>query len=263
MEVQLAPQDAAPGIGGLFSPRTLRMASDARLVALVRARNRMAFEVIHERYHPQLLSFCRHLLGDREEAADAVQHTFLAAYDAIVSSERPILLRAWLFTIARNRCFTMLRRRRERPADELIEPATEGLATQVQRREELRHLLDDMRALPSEQRIALVLAELGTMSHQEISAALEVPPAKVKALVFQARESLLASRAARDTDCGDIRRELETAQGGALRRANLRRHLRQCPGCRDFRTEVDLRRHRLGELVPDGPVLIEDKRLRV
>jgi RNA polymerase sigma factor (sigma-70 family) len=233
----------------------MRLASDARLVAMIREGRRIAFEVAYDRHHLSILSFCRYVLGDPQEAEDAVQHTFLAAYSDLISSDKPIQLRAWLFAIARNRCYTVLRARRELPATELIEPATEGLATQVQRRQDLRDLVFDMRRLPDAQRTALVLAELDALSHEQIGAALGVPREKVKALVFQARESLVASRAARETDCRDIRAELATQRGGALRRGNLRRHLRECPGCRDFRREVERDRRRLLLFLPMLPAL--------
>jgi hypothetical protein len=65
-----------------------------------------------------------------------------------------------------------------------------------------------------------------------------VPRAKVKALVFQARRSLIASRTARDTPCADIRPQLASLRAGPLRRTTLLRHLRDCAGCRGFRTDV-------------------------
>ncbi len=233
------------------SPHLMRLASDARLVALIREGRRVAFEVAYDRHHLSILSFCRHVLGDLQEAEDAVQHTFLAAYNDLISSDKPIQLKAWLFAIARNRCYSVLRARREHPAADLSEEtATEGLATQVQRRQDLRDLVLDMRRLPGEQRAALVLAELDALSHEQIGVALGVPREKVKALVFQARESLVASRVARETDCELIRAQLANLRGGALRRANLRRHLRECPGCRDFRYEVERQRRQLAVLLP-------------
>jgi RNA polymerase sigma factor (sigma-70 family) len=254
MEAWALPRDAAPGIApqeaakvraALVSARGLHTATDAYLVTLVRARRTGSFEAIYDRYHGPIAAFCRHLLGDPEEAADAVQHTFLAAYSAIVSSSKPILLRAWLFTIARNRCYSVLRARRQQASGEPIEPVTEGLTTQVLRREDVRQLLRDLQRLPEDQRAALVMAELGSLSHHEIASVLGVQTGKVKALVFQARESLLAMRAARDTDCSVIRELLATQRGGALRRGNLRRHLRDCPGCREFRDQMARRPHRL------------------
>jgi RNA polymerase sigma factor (sigma-70 family) len=230
MEASAVPRLAPAGV--FMSPQLLRLASDQRLVALIREGRAAAFEAVYDRHHRGILSFCRHMLGDPQEAEDAVQHTFLSAYNDLISSQKPIHLRAWLFTIARNRCYSILRARRDQPAAELDEQATEGLAAQVQRRQDLRDLVVDMRRLPEDQRAALVLAELDSLSHEEIGEALGVPREKVKALVFQARESLVASRNARETDCAEIREQLATQRGGALRRGNLRRHLRECAGCR-------------------------------
>jgi RNA polymerase sigma factor (sigma-70 family) len=253
METQAVPREAAAGSTGMLSTRVRSLATDAHLVSLVRRGDSAAFETIYGRYHRPVLCFCRHILGDPEEAADAVQHTFLAAYTAIRSSDNQILLRAWLFAIARNRCYSVLRGRREQPAANLVEPVTEGLAAQVQRREDLRQLLSDMSRLPHEQRAALVLAELDTLNHREIGSALGVPPTKVKALVFQARQSLIASRAARDTDCSEIREQLATVRGGGLRRAPLRRHLRECEGCREFRSAIERQRRSPAAILPVVP----------
>jgi RNA polymerase sigma factor (sigma-70 family) len=231
----------------------MRAATDSRLVTLVREGHPAAFEAIYDRYYRPILAFCRHILGDSEEAADTVQHTFLAAYSTIVSSDKTILLRAWLFTIARNRCYSALRARRQQATGEFVEPVSEGLATEVLRREDLRQLLRDLRRLPQDQRAALVMAGLGALSHQGIAGVLGVPPAKVKALVFQARESLNAMRVARDTDCSVIRDQLATMSGAALRRGNLRRHLLDCPGCREFWAEVTQRRHGVGVLEAPRP----------
>ena len=125
----------------------------------------------------------------------------------------------------------------------------------MQRRQDLRDLVLDMRRLPDEQRAALVLAELDSLSHEQIGEALGVPREKVKALVFQARESLVASRNARETDCSEIREQLATQRGGALRRANLRRHLRECAGCRDFRKQIEHQRRQLAVLLPVAPTI--------
>ena len=65
----------------------------------------------------RILGFCRHMLGSAEEAEDAVQHTFAAAYrDLARADEREIVLKPWLFAIARNRCISIFRARREQPS---------------------------------------------------------------------------------------------------------------------------------------------------
>jgi RNA polymerase sigma factor (sigma-70 family) len=255
MEVSAVPRLAPLGVSGLASPKLLRIAPDSHLVSLIRQGRGAAFETVYDRHHRAILSFCRHMLGDAEEAEDAVQHTFLSAYNDLMASDKPIHLRAWLFTIARNRCYSMLRARREQPTGDLAEPVTEGLAVQVQRRQDLRDLVVDMRQLPEDQRAALVLAELDALSHEEIGDVLGVPREKVKALVFQARESLVASRTARETDCSEIREQLSTLRGGGLRRATIRRHLRECSGCSDYRKDIDRQRRRLALVLPAVPTI--------
>jgi RNA polymerase sigma factor (sigma-70 family) len=255
MEASAVPRLAPTGVAALASPALLRLLSDDRLVALIREGNTNAFEALYDRHHRAILSFCRHMLGGADEAEDAVQHTFLAAYNDLVSSRKQIQMRAWLFTIARNRCLTILRARPARIALEFEEKATDGLAAQVQRREDLRDLVVDINHLPDDQRAALVLAEIGALSHDEIGSVIGVPKGKVKALVFQARESLLASRAAREADCDEIRAQLATMHGGALRRTTLRRHLRECQGCRDYRDEIGRQRQRIAAILPVVPTI--------
>jgi RNA polymerase sigma factor (sigma-70 family) len=254
MEAAVAPREGVRSAPVGRPPRLLRVASDERLVALVRAGDERAFEAVYDRYSRHILSFCRHMLGSREEAEDALQHTFLSAYRALGDSEQAVALRPWLYAIARNRCLSMLRSRREEdPIVEHAEPSVVGLAHEVEQREDLRALLRDLRDLPDDQRAALVLAEIGDLSHDEIAQVIGVPTKKVKALVFQARESLIASRKARDIPCQEIREELSTLRGGALRRTHLRRHLHECPGCRGFREEVRRQRAGMAMLLPVVP----------
>ncbi len=234
MDFDARPQEAA-GAEGVGMAQTGRTIPDVTLVSLIRAGHHSAFSTVYERHHREILGICRRMLADEAEAEDAVQNVFLAAYLNIVGSAKPIALRPWLFAIARNRCLTVLRSRREQPVADVDEPTGEGLSTTVLRRQDLRDTLHDLRGLPREQRTALVLAELEAMSHEQIAGVLGVPRAKVKALVFQARASLIATREARHTDCADIRSELATQRGADLRRGHLRRHLRECSGCRAFR----------------------------
>jgi RNA polymerase sigma factor (sigma-70 family) len=228
----------------------LRFASDERLVELVRGGSEAAFEAIYDRHHRGILGFCRHMLSSFEEGEDALQHTFMAAYRHLAGGDAEIQLRPWLYAIARNRCLSMLRARREQADGGLHEPSTEHLSDEAQRRQDVREVLADVAALPDDQRAALVLAEIGAVSHEEIALVLGVPRQKVKALVFQARTSLAASRRARETPCAEIRTQLANLRGGALRRTTLHRHLRQCPGCRAFREEVALQRKTLAVALP-------------
>jgi RNA polymerase sigma factor (sigma-70 family) len=245
----------APAGGPLRSRRMLRLAGDGRLVEHIRRGSEAAFEVAFERHGPAILGFCRHMLGSPEEAEDAVQHTFAAAYrDLQRGGEREIALRPWLFTIARNRCLSVLRGRREQPLA-AHEIATAGLAEQVERRAELRQLLGDLRELPDDQRAALLLAETGGLSQAEIAAVLGCEVARVKALVYRARSGLVARREARELPCEQIRAQLANLRGGSLRRTELRLHLRDCAGCRDFREQMRRQRQLLSMALPVVPTL--------
>jgi RNA polymerase sigma factor (sigma-70 family) len=250
-----ADREPARRLGPLRSKRLLSFAGDDRLVEQIRRGNEAAFEVAFERHGVGILAFCRHMLGSREEAEDAVQHTFAAAFkDLQAGGDRRIALKAWLYTIARNRCVSVLRALREH-ASELHELPTDGLSAQVERRAELRELLADVRELPEEQRAALLLAEAAGLSHAEIAQVLGCEVGSVKGLVFRARSSLIERRAARETPCGEIREQLETLRGGALRRNELRHHLRRCPGCRAYREEVRRQRQLLAAALPVVPSL--------
>jgi RNA polymerase sigma factor (sigma-70 family) len=252
--------DVITALPGGDPSRFLRNEPDEALVAHVLQGSEAAFEVIYDRHHRGLIAFCRHMLRSREEAEDALQHTFAAAYRSLTAGERPNALKAWLYTIARNRCLTVLRARRTRedaaaaeaPADGAV---VEGLSDAVQRRADLRELVADMHRLPEDQRAALVLFELGDHSHAEIADVLSVNREKVKALVFQAREGLLRARTARDTPCAEIRHHLSSRARALPRRGVIRGHLDCCPACAAYDLEVRRQRAALALVMPVVPSL--------
>lgn len=243
-----------------LTPRTggrvvLSRRADERLVELVRQGDAAAFEVLYDRYHLRILSFCRHMLGSQQDGEDATQHAFVALHRHIVADDRPVDVKPWLFQVARNRCLSIIRARREHADvdDPLLQPATEGLADSVQRRSDLRELLSDLQHLPDDQRAALLLSSLGDLSGDQIAEVIGCRPQKVKALVFQARTSLMSERDARNTDCHEVREQLATLRGGALLRGPLRRHVRHCEGCRAFRDASRRQRDALALLLPVVP----------
>jgi RNA polymerase sigma factor (sigma-70 family) len=229
---------------------------DDRLVARVRAGDDDAFEAIYDRYYRGLLAFCRHMLGSRHEAEDALQHSFASAYRALRRDDTAVELRPWLYTIARNRCLSALRSRRDEVAIDRVDlerTSFDGLPTQIQRRAELRELVEDLRRLPDDQRAALVLFELGDNSHDEIAAVLGVRREKVKALVFQARSGLLRARRARDASCVEIREQLSSLLGRTPKRGLVRAHLDRCEACAAFEREVRRQRSALAAILPVMP----------
>ena len=99
-------------------------------------------------------------------------------------------LKPWLYTIARNRCLSMLRARREQPDDEL-EPVGHGRASRSRSRNAptCASSWPTLADLPENQRAALLLTELEDFSHAQAARVLECEVGQVKGLVFRARRA--------------------------------------------------------------------------
>ncbi len=234
-------------------PRGTHRLSDRLLVARVASGDDHAFEAIFDRHGPALLSFCVHMLGSREWGEDALQLTFVAAYKALRRGGCDGALRPWLYAIARNRCLSELRARREIPDSDWVSadrPAVDGPASLFARREQLREILEDIQRLPADQRAALVLFELGDQSHEEIATVLGVGREKVKALIFQAREGLQRGRSARESTCSEVRERLANTRGKAPARGIVRAHIDRCAPCQEFEREVRKQRAALALVLP-------------
>ncbi|HEV2770874.1 MAG TPA: sigma-70 family RNA polymerase sigma factor [Solirubrobacteraceae bacterium] len=229
-----------------------RRFADERLVALLGRGNEVAFEELFDRHSEGVLSYCSHILGSENDGQDAVQHAFLAVWQAVVErGMEPRAFNSWLYTIARNRCVSVLRSRREAALEweEEKVPARESTIERVEQRADVRELLGDLRTLPEGQRTALLLSELGDLSHVEIASVLGCPREKVKSLVFQARSSLARTSEARQTPCLEVREELAGSPQSRLPLA-LRRHLKGCGGCAEFATEIRRQRQLIAIALP-------------
>jgi RNA polymerase sigma factor (sigma-70 family) len=254
------------GRDGLRGPTPLlRLQSDERLVALTRRGNQAAYEALVGRYQARLLSFCRHMLGSREDAEDVLQEVFAAAFNAMVADERPINVRPWLYRIARNRSLNHLRRTQAIGVDSMdVHLAEHGASTadKVHKREEFRLLMGDVHGLPESQRTALLLREIDALSYEQIAEAMETTIPSVKSLLVRARVSLAEAAEARGLSCEDVRDELGEAAEG-LRRVSppVRRHLRSCERCAGFRKQLKQTNKALAVMLPVGPLLVLKKLL--
>ena len=242
----------------------LRLRSDEQLVALFRAGNEDAFQTIHDRYRQRMFAYCRQMLaGSRGDAEDATQDVFLKAFRALRSDDRPVTLRAWLYRVAHNRCIDQIRR--PQPAQEDIfdmgrTPVADPFA-ETERREDLRRLVADIGRLPDAQRSALLMREMDGLSYQELAAALDVTVPAIKSLLVRARIGLVESIEARDTACADIRTDLVQSFDRGVRASGLaKRHMRECDGCRDYRTQLRTVQRSLNSLSPGGGPLAQQLR---
>ncbi len=247
---------------GLFARRSplLKFQDDEHLVALTRRGHQHAFEALVERYQSRLLGFCRQMLGCTEDAEDVLQEVFVAAYNAMVADERPIAVRPWLYRIARNRCLNHLRKPTADGQDTMdTHPHMNGVTTleRVQNREEFRNLLCDVGKLPETQRSALLLREIDAMSYEEIAQAMDTTVPGVKSLLVRARIALAESSQARQLTCDEVRLELaEAAEGLAKVGGPVRRHIKGCEPCRDFRSQLRSDSKVLAAIFPVGPLLL-------
>ncbi|HEU4393766.1 MAG TPA: sigma-70 family RNA polymerase sigma factor [Solirubrobacterales bacterium] len=246
---------------GLLARRSplLKLQGDAKLIAMARSGNPGAFEAIVDRYQGRLLGFCRQMLGSTEDAEDVLQEVFVNAYKAMLADEREINLRPWLYRIARNRCLNHLRKPTadaQESMDMVPEVDAASTAEKVHNREEFRQLLSDVKKLPETQRSALLLREMDALSYEEIAAAMDTTVPSVKSLLVRARISLAEASQARLLTCGEVRIELSEAAEG-LRKVSgpVRRHVRECDECADFRSQVRSNEKVLAALAPAGALV--------
>src|SRR3712207_23859 len=99
---------------GRWRPRIvgLRLRADDRLAGQAARGDTDAFGVLYERHHQSLYRYCRSIVGDPDDAADALQSAMTRALAAIAVRNERAPVRAWLFRIAHNESVSVVRRRR-------------------------------------------------------------------------------------------------------------------------------------------------------
>jgi RNA polymerase sigma factor (sigma-70 family) len=228
-----------------------RLLSDERLTRRAVGGDDRAFAAIFRRYHQSLYRFCLAIVGNPEDAQDALQNTMIKVLRALPGEERKIELKPWLYRIAHNESIDLLRRRRETTQLDVEEVAPGyGLSENVETRERLRGLLADLRELPERQREVLVMRELSGFDFEEIGAALDTTGAVARQTLYEARQSLRQMKEGRELDCEAVAKALSDGDGRVTRRRDVRAHLRSCAGCREFRDEIGSRRQDLAALAP-------------
>ncbi|POX40971.1 RNA polymerase sigma factor SigM [Streptomyces sp. Ru73] len=158
-----------------------------------------AFGEIVRRHRDRLWAVALRTLGDREEAADAVQDALVSAYRAAHTFRGQSAVTTWLHRITVNACLDRARKaasRRTSPVaeterlEQLIEPH-ESAAVPAERQDLHRELLSALRTLPAEQRAALVLVDMQGYPVAEAAEVLGVPTGTVKSRCARGRARLL------------------------------------------------------------------------
>jgi len=166
-------------------------------VAQARAGNPEAWGELYREHAARIFRFCRRALPSREDAEDATAEIFMKLREKLGQYDASRPFNAWLYKVAANHCWDLLRRRRIRQDLETGEidslPLEHPDANQLEQLIE-RRTSDEVRAalntLPSRARMALVLRYYADMSYDEIAEALGVRRAFVGVVLLRARHHL-------------------------------------------------------------------------
>lgn len=146
-----------------------------------------------DRYRGQVFGLCYRMLGQREDAEDAAQETFIRVLKHLARWDPSRDFEPWLLAIAGNRCRTMLAARKRRPAMQRLAEPLEDKAPDMQAAsnlaEEVRLALLRLRY---ELRQAFVLFHDNQLSYAEIAEAMNCPIGTIKTWVHRARRELMA-----------------------------------------------------------------------
>src|SRR5580692_2041743 len=91
---------------------------DSEVVAAIVAGDPAGLAEAYDRYAAPLYNYCRTLLREPADAADAVQDSFVIAASKLSGLRDPERLRSWLYAVARNECYRRLRDGQQAPLDE-------------------------------------------------------------------------------------------------------------------------------------------------
>ena len=177
------------------------------LMCRVTAGDKHAFEALVHRHQRPVLNFVFRFLGDRAEAEDLTQEVFLRVWKSAKTYKPDAKFTTWLYRISINLCINRqktLRMRRwfsvpeppeqKQSSEEAFYP-TEGSETATAEShlinsEQSRRLLNALNALPTSQRIAIVLKIYDGLSYQEISQLMNRSASAVDSLLIRAKKNL-------------------------------------------------------------------------
>ena len=175
--------------------------SDEQLVDLAVSENSEAFGEIVTRWERKIFALCFGMLGREDDACDAAQETFIAAYRNLSNFRGEAKVSSWLHRIAVNQCLTTKRRKRTRSEEFIDDEDGTGEnafvasplyspAISTEKSERLTIVRQAVTSLPADLRQVIVMKEFEDMTFQEISDTLELPLSTVKSRVYTALKQL-------------------------------------------------------------------------
>lgn len=175
--------------------------SDEKLVEMCNAGDTEAFGVIVNRWERKIFALCFGMLGREDEARDAAQETFIAAFRNLGNFRGDAKVSSWLHRIAVNQCLTTKRRTKTRSEEFLDEESNEAERVFVapagstpssisEQGERLYLVRQAVGSLPVDLRQVVVMKEFEEMTFQEISDTLDMPLSTVKSRLYTALKQL-------------------------------------------------------------------------
>lgn len=175
--------------------------TDEQLVELAVSRDREAFGEIVRRWERKIFALCFGMLGREDDARDAAQEAFIAAYRNLANFRGEAKVSSWLHRIAVNQCLTIKRRAKTRSEEFLddddgseervfIAPMQNSPSRKAEQFERLKLVRGAVSSLPTELRQVIVMKEFEEMTFQEISDTLEIPLSTVKSRLYTALKQL-------------------------------------------------------------------------
>ncbi len=163
--------------------------SDSDLLALCRIGDEEALAQLVRRYRDRIFNLAWQLLGNKDDAEDVTQETFLQAFEHLSDFRGDSQISTWLYRIAVNTCMMKLRQRKSvEPLPEDYELAEEIDWRSVEERILLKQQVDRVLArLPEPLRLVLVLREMHELSYDEVAQVLGIPVGTVRSRLFEAR----------------------------------------------------------------------------
>jgi RNA polymerase sigma-70 factor, ECF subfamily len=151
--------------------------TDEHLVCAAQSGDPEAFAQLVTRYRRLVYAYAYARLGDREEAEDAAQESFVRAYQSLDRLRLGGSWESWMMRIVRNLCHDTLRKKRLRRT-EPFEVALE-IRADPDRDERQAELLDELARLPDKYRVPLTMHYLSGCTYRQVAVALELPESTV------------------------------------------------------------------------------------
>ena len=195
-----------------------------------------ALDDLYRRHGGEVYRYAYAMLGNRADAEDVTQTTFVNALRALEQGQSPRKASSWLLAISHNIVRQRFRQARSRPSEVELHDEMHGATAADDETPTLASVVDALGRIPPSQREAIVLREFEGRPYAEIAEMLGISTSALETLLFRARRSL-AEELENLVTCEQAEQSVSRALDGRLSRKERKRltaHMRDCPACTRF-----------------------------